>query len=642
MPAFRFPFFALLFVVTLWLSAGIYGSSSLLHAAPGDTTWVQTFTYGWPVEPGWNSPRKGTFWFPTSGKHYEKVLLYYTLKCDPAQNPKCGEWDYLTYTRLHHPTGRVDTTGTPIVESFELGRFITPYGINLDMGTGWTWVWDVSDFVPLLKDSVVLTAGNFQELLDMKFAFIEGTPPREVLSIENLWNGDYPLKDFASKVAPKTITISAETKMVRLRTCVTGHQFDNATNCAEFCPKMHSVDVNGQRRFNWQIVQECSTNPLYPQGGTWIFDRAGWCPGMPGALQLLELTPYIESSTFTVDYNSEYDEFGNYVVASQLVSYSAPNFQNDAAIDEILSPSDEKLMNRSNPICGRPTVRIRNTGARPLTSLTIRYGVRGGQTASYRWTGNLGFLESQTVALPPMDLRTPTSRIFDVAVEGPNEANDEYAANNALSSSFTAVPSFSKTLIVYLRTNNAPTENRYEIKDAQGTVVRSKGGFQSNTFYTDSLFLPDGCYEFIMYDYGDDGLSFFANNDGTGSLRIRISGSGNAVSFNPDFGREARFAFTIATATGMEEPVRSSDFALYPQPASSRLGMQFTLEEPGEAWATLYDLSGRVVRSISLGRLGAGRQSATLDVEGIPAGIHLLTLTVNGRVHETMRVRIGS
>ncbi|PLX28352.1 MAG: hypothetical protein C0600_09790, partial [Ignavibacteria bacterium] len=74
-------------------------------AGPGDTLVVQTFTWEWPVNAGWNSPKEGWFQFPEGGKQYEKILMYYTLKCDPSQNPACGEWDYLTYARLFQHTG---------------------------------------------------------------------------------------------------------------------------------------------------------------------------------------------------------------------------------------------------------------------------------------------------------------------------------------------------------------------------------------------------------------------------------------------------------------------------------------------------------------------------------------------------------
>jgi hypothetical protein len=50
-----------------------------------------------------------------------------------------------------------------VINRFELGRYITPYGIQLDLEDGWTWIYDVTDFAPLLRDSVELEAGNWQE-----------------------------------------------------------------------------------------------------------------------------------------------------------------------------------------------------------------------------------------------------------------------------------------------------------------------------------------------------------------------------------------------------------------------------------------------------------------------------------------------
>ncbi|OYT15181.1 MAG: hypothetical protein B7C24_14465 [Bacteroidetes bacterium 4572_77] len=85
-----------------------------------------------------------------------------------------------------------------------------------------------------------------------------------------------------------------------------------------------------------------NTVGLYPQGGTWFYDRAGWCPGMPVTQQNLDLTPYINigvDEEVAVDYNVEYDPYGNYVTEIFFVSYDEPNFNNDAALEEIIAPS---------------------------------------------------------------------------------------------------------------------------------------------------------------------------------------------------------------------------------------------------------------------------------------------------------------
>ena len=66
-------------------------------AGPGDTLIIQTFTYG--------SPQDAWCVFPSDTQRFEKILMKYTLNCNPAQNPACGEWDYLTYTYLYKNTG---------------------------------------------------------------------------------------------------------------------------------------------------------------------------------------------------------------------------------------------------------------------------------------------------------------------------------------------------------------------------------------------------------------------------------------------------------------------------------------------------------------------------------------------------------
>ena len=73
-----------------------------------DTTWVQTFTFDSI------NTRRSNFIFPQelNTKRFEKVLMYYKLKCSPLTSWDqygCGEWDYLTYTRVFDHTGIFDS-----------------------------------------------------------------------------------------------------------------------------------------------------------------------------------------------------------------------------------------------------------------------------------------------------------------------------------------------------------------------------------------------------------------------------------------------------------------------------------------------------------------------------------------------------
>ena len=92
--------------------------SASLYADPGDTTWVQTYTWEAQDNPAtaYDSPGRRWFEFP-SGEDttYRKILMYHRLKCfenGTAGNLgfPCGEWDYLSYNYLFDHTGMLDST----------------------------------------------------------------------------------------------------------------------------------------------------------------------------------------------------------------------------------------------------------------------------------------------------------------------------------------------------------------------------------------------------------------------------------------------------------------------------------------------------------------------------------------------------
>ncbi|MBL7942615.1 MAG: LamG domain-containing protein, partial [Flavobacteriales bacterium] len=93
----------------------VFASVSLI-AGPGDTTIVQTFTFDAQNNPDipYDSPGRRWFQFPSGDTEYQKVLMYYTLKCFEDGTAgglgfPCGEWDYLTYTYLFEHTGALDS-----------------------------------------------------------------------------------------------------------------------------------------------------------------------------------------------------------------------------------------------------------------------------------------------------------------------------------------------------------------------------------------------------------------------------------------------------------------------------------------------------------------------------------------------------
>lgn len=334
-------------------------------------------------------------------------------------------------------------------------------------------------------------------------------------------------------------------------------------------------------------MQECADNPLYPQGGTWIYDRAGWCPGDKVTTQDFELTPLVQGmDEFTVDYNIEYDPDGNYRFEGQLITYGEPNYQLDAEISDVLSPSDWRVKSRMNPICNTPKILIRNNGSTELTSATITYGIDG-NTESMEWTGNLGFLESAEVELQTLNPNfwqgsDEDLLLFEVSLTNPNGTADQNPSNNNATSHFHRPPTYTygtgeddnNEVVIWTKTNNSYWETEVSIRNMDDDLVYLKNDFDlPNENYRDTIQLNAGCYKFHLKDFDDDGLQFFANNDGSGSCRMKKVAGGNFINFERDFGKEIVHYFNFQTdLVGVEEVLEEKrEVNLFPNPSDGNL-----------------------------------------------------------------------
>ena len=527
-----------------------------------------------------------------------------------------------------------------VVDRYELSRYITPYGINLTLGPdGWAWVFDVTDYAPLLKDSVELECGNWQELLDLKFAFIEGTPPRDVQNVTAFWKGIHYLNNWDETILPKTYVPADGEEMWRLKTRASGHDFGQGNNCAEFCYNTHSVKVNNKLKWSWEIMQECADNPLYPQGGTWIYDRAGWCPGAEVRTQNFELTPLVhEDDVFSVEYDVTHDPHGNYRMEGQIIGYGAPNMVHDVELMDILSPNDDKLKSRFNPVCEDPVVLIRNTGSGPLNRVTFTYGITGADLVSttIELDSSMVFLETREIALPydAMEYVVGDDEAlleFEVRAEA-SDGLDEDPSNGWMSTTFRRPPTWHNTnindnrLVVVLRTNAVPSETSVEITKSDGSLYWSRSYSAPNTEHEDIIALNEGCYRVTVYDSGDDGLSFWANEDGNGSCRLkRVTGS-TLKSFERDFGKFISQAFyweTDGYSDVATMPSAKGDLSVYPNPAKDEL----TLLPAGFSGQTQWRIHNALGQLLDQGTwwAEAGRQS-TLDASSWPSGTLVLVV----------------
>lgn len=531
----------------------------------------------------------------------------------------------------------------PQVIRYELARFITPYGNNLSLGNGFTWTFDVSDYRTLLADSVHLNAGNWQELLDVKFLLIKGIPPRDPIAVKNLWNGGFNYgtpTDSITHLQSLNLNIPSNAFNSRWKSRITGHGMDTPNNCSEFCAIPHYFKVNGTQQFSKTVWRDnCDVNPVYPQGGTWIYSRANWCPGAEVWTYDWELTPFtIPGNPVTLNHSvAPYTHTGSwdyFQIEDQLVTYGGANFTLDAAVEDIISPSTDQMWKRMNPVCTNPVVKIKNTGSTTLTSLDITYGLVGGVLSTYHWTGNLKFTESATVTLGTFAwLQGATD--FTVSVSNPNGGADQYANNNVKLSHFTYPTVMPSQMVIVLKTNNYPQENQYTLKDEAGNVIISRSNMAANYTYKDTLNLANGCYTFELTDNasqsgggGGDGLSFWNNaNQGSGYLQFRkVTPNATIKTFGSDFGGQIYQQFTVGLTSNVNEYIFTDKALLnvYPNPTDGHVYINVDFAKRNDGRIEVLDMFGKKVYTHQLTNITADMVEA--DLSFLKKGIYFVTL----------------
>lgn len=640
----------------LWLCLFAFVLAFRASAAPGDTTWVQAQN---DVQLDNYNDFDVNVTFPNGSVTYRKIIMVFTLgkyQC-AAGTQYCGDWDYTIQNYLMTPT-----------DTFELSRLITPYANASYPRTPFTWkqryYFDVTDFYPVLKNNAAIRlsyhnySGGF--LGNIRFAFIEGTPPRPVTGVKKLWSGAFnygdPADPIDNHVAAVNLSAPANTQSAALRFTVTGHGSDN-NGCSEFCSKYYQVKQSGTTIAQKQIWKDdCGLNDLYPQSGTWVYNRGNWCPGQQVLPVSYAFNNITGGTNFTADVDFEtYTRSGTgtpqYIVSGTAVYYGAFANALDASLEEIIAPSDYEGNFRSNPTCGQPAVRIRNTGSTTITSVTFQYGVVGQSLQTTTITGlSLASMAQQVITLPQptafSSLAGSTSAQFVVTIQQVNSSNDAYTLDNTMKTNFTTAPEWPNHFTVVIKSNNAGTETKWRIEDMSGNVIKQRAPTAPQTTYTDPVTsLANGCYKLVVTDDGCDGLYWWANSSTTGTGWIYVQkDDGSYMPLNnglpafpstvsQDFGCGFTQYFRVNNVVTSVPQVDNvvTEATVTPNPFKSDLNINITASKPQTAKISLYDLQGRQLYTKDV-KLIAGANSFKLDeLAGLAAGTYMAEINTNGQ-----------
>ena len=579
-----------------------------------DTTFVQAHDY---VDLDWYGNYDAMAEFPNNDNTYRKILMHYDMRCSSSG---CSGWDYTTKISLLQPTEDFDENGNIIYSHDQtIANVITPYGTymqgNGTEGFSPNWVqrytYDVTDFAPLLKGPVMMRAfyGGWSTGFNVtiSFEFIEGTPPRNVIDIQNLWSGSNSYADIQTILSDSLVNIPSEVKNSMLRVTISGHGQDG-----EFTPGVnYFVDVNGSNVYTQEIWRDdCGEVALYPQGGTWVYDRANWCPGDKATTRNHELTSYInngEENSLGFDiYRPNWNPSeASYIYDAQLFTFEDPNFQTDAVLEDIISPSLKQEYFRYNPTCSNPIIKIKNNGSDILTNAEIYYGFEGYPENYFFWEGSLDFGESEIIELQPISFYSWEDNIpFKARIAKPNGIQDQYNVNDILFSDYELVEEYPNTFCLWLKTNDVPGETSYEVKDNYGNIIYSRNNMDANTLYKDTMTFEPGCYSLQLLDTGgnqnfnEDGLSWWANNDGDGYARLREVPGGFFKYYQADFGTELTNYFRVGNYSLSINNYDNLFCEIYPNPSKDNFNLHLELPKSQDLFIELIDFNGKVIKSI--------------------------------------------
>ncbi len=621
----------------LLILIAVLSLNAALQAAPGDTTIVQANI----ANLSWYGNYDTTLVFPHTGVTYRKIIMVFTLgkyTCPgytygSGAVPWCGDWDYTVLNYLIKPNG----------ETFELGRLITPYANGGAPRTPYTWkqhyYYDVTDYAAKLTDTATMRilfsgySGGFTG--NIKFLFIEGVPDRTVLDVRSLWNGSYSYGDTThggtrninTHFTALTEAAPAGTQTADLKFTVTGHGSD-ASNCNEFCSHNYQVLLNGTPVSTKTIWRDnCGANELYPQSGTWLLTRANWCPGAM-VYPHHNILPNVKGG-MTFNTAIKFDDYvGNggasYTTDATLIYYGGMNKTTDASLDDIISPTLDENHFRENPINANPVIHVKNTGANPITSMNIQYGVVGGISQNYPWTGTIASLNEMDITLPVLpDLNTDTTtsgmHSFSATITSVNGVADDDATNNTMSSKFIAAPYWPSTFRITFATNNETIpsssticETGWVITDMNNTIVASKTDAYISTLYRDTINLQPGFYKLQVYDSSCDGLAWWVfasagitngyikvENQNTAHTPIPLNGFSYTGGYPDDFGCGITQYFTVYWPTSVQEVTENAvKMIVFPNPAQNAVNVEIDgLTGNVEGTVSIIDALGRTVIS---------------------------------------------
>ncbi|MBL7817165.1 MAG: hypothetical protein JNL70_19230 [Saprospiraceae bacterium] len=593
--------------------------------------------------------------FPNANMPIRKITMHVKFGCPDTM--RCADWDYSDRISIRR-TGGVKGAS----QDYEIGRMLTPYGGVFGKDWHFEWQLDVTDFSLLLRDSVEIEYNHsgYESNTDrgwaitVDFEIIKGTPTNKPISIQKIYDAHFKYGDAKNPIekmlSPVAFTAHKKAEFARLRIVQTGHGMDKPDGCAEFCNKYREIWYDGNLIEKKDIWKKCGDNPLYPQAGTWLIDRAYWCPGNLMQPDMYNLAVK-KGATHSIDINMQNYQSPQpsavWNITAYLIQYEKAENAIDVALEDIIVPSSKSIYNRQNPAGANPQIVVKNVGNVTLNNMIIGYGTvredsfgEGYAQQTLNWSGTLLSQQSAVITLPNTIAFKKGKNRFQVELSKPNGGKDLYSADNKMTTEFEAPPTHDNTVVFYMLTNNQPEHNGYTLKNSAGTIVfeRKIGELKANTEYRDTFKLQPDAYEFTLIDTAGNGLEFWFNGrGGRGTARLMNDKGALLKAVESDFGSIWQYRFVVGDAP---DAVKNEEYAigLFPTRTKDKTTLDFFSNTPQDVIVRLVtDPLSKIVEEHHYTQLKEG--IFTYDLKRYPKGRFYLKVIVNGEEKFNKRIR---
>jgi flagellar hook assembly protein FlgD len=300
-------------------------------------------------------------------------------------------------------------------------------------------------------------------------------------------------------------------------------------------------------------------------------------------------------------------------------------YNTDLQVVDVLNVLPKTCKNKLSP-----WVKIRNNGNNPITSMTIKYKINDGTFSTFTWNGSLASMQKTVVALPEYVYDILAQNKLTIYTTNPNSAVDQYPKNDTLLFNFTAAPVSTNQIKVALRTDNAPSETTWEIKNSLNVVIASGGPYpEANKLYQQTITLPQAdCYSFIITDTGGNGICCSSGNGG-----YEVSSNGTTLKQGGSFAYNEACEFWLESPVTVAEIGNINPLITYPNPFDGSAKVSFYLRNSGNVHLNLYSAFGELVNTTSLGTMNAGQHETVLDGQNLKPGVYILQLNTGSEVY---------